>query len=161
MPPVTPAERACATVLRAYLAWSISEEDVGPTVQVMVDLGVSLRCEGLLFDPETASPAGAALLARVEAAERTLETVLRAMVHAYQDAAVEAEAEVFRAGGTPLAIAERRMLEAQDAAANMRATAATYAADGFLLPWLALRTDYAARLAGTTPIDAPPAKEPT
>ena len=125
MPPVTPAERACATVLRAYLAWSISEEDVGPTVQVMVDLGVSLRCEGLLFDPETASPAGAALLARVEAAP------------GYEQGRRDAIA---------------------DAADHLSACH-----DPTITPRNAARmiVDHeAARLAGATPLDAPPAKEP-
>lgn len=77
--PVTPAERACATVLRAYLAWQLSEDDVAP--QVMVDLGASLRTEGLIAGYRAAlTPAGRDLLARVESAERTPETVLRVKV---------------------------------------------------------------------------------
>ncbi len=68
--PVTPAERACATVLRAYLAWQLSEDDVAP--QVMVDLGASLRTEGLIAGYRAAlTPAGRDLLARVDASEQT------------------------------------------------------------------------------------------
>lgn len=89
------------------------------------------------------------------AVERTPETVLRAMVAAYAQAAVDAEAEVFRHGaGAPIQM-KVRMFDTQDAFANMRATAATYFAEGELLPWLN-STDYAARLAGTRPLDAPP-----
>lgn len=68
--PVTPAERACATVLRAYLAWQLSEDDVAP--QVMVDLGASLRTEGLIAGYRaTLTPAGRDLLARVDASDQT------------------------------------------------------------------------------------------
>lgn len=60
----------CATVLRAYLAWQLSEDDVAP--QVMVDLGASLRTEGLIAGYRAAlTPAGRNLLARVDASEQT------------------------------------------------------------------------------------------
>lgn len=69
--PVTPAERACATVLRAYLAWNIDEaNDPEGTFEwwSMVKLGEYLETRGFV-EPSGHDPSqvGRALLARVEA----------------------------------------------------------------------------------------------
>lgn len=68
--------------------------------------------------------------------ERTPGTVLRAMVHAYADAAVSAEADVFRCSGEPCGALMLRMFDTQNEAANMCAAAATFFATGEILPYL-------------------------
>ena len=120
--PVTPAERACATVLRAYLAWNFDHTTAPLTVEhgTMLRLGDFLATEGLVIeDVGDPTDAGRDLLARVEAADPMI-----AFEAAIRDAA--------RRGG-PYCITHTR--------------AAVAALD-------------AARLAGATPIAAPPAKEP-
>ena len=72
--PVTPAERACATVLRAYLAWNLDHTTAPLTGEhgIMLRLGDFLSEQGLTVeDVGDPTDAGTALLARVEAAERT------------------------------------------------------------------------------------------
>ena len=90
---------------------------------------------------------------------RTPETVLRAMLRAYTDAAVAAEAEVLRASD-PTLMQQARYYNAMDAEANMRSSLAQFLADGEIVPWLTERTDYEARLSGARPLDAPPMEEP-
>lgn len=88
---------------------------------------------------------------------RTPETVLRAMLAAYTDAAVAAEVPMLRAEA-PTMRQQGDYFNAKDAAGNMRSALAQFLADGEIVPWLTLHTDYEARLAGATPLDAPPAK---
>ena len=94
--------------------------------------------------------------AAFEEPERTPDVVLRAMVHAYADAAVAAEADVFRCPGKPSNALMLRMFDSQNEAANMRAAAATFFATGEILPYLHGRTDYEKRLRGGVPLNAPP-----
>ena len=126
--PVTPAERHLATMLRAWLAWNApggGPDHHDDTMRTLFDLGDVLIKRGLArFDDGALTPAGTTLLARVEAAERTPETLARDLVMALQTS------------GAPGALVS----EAQSVLVNVRACDR--------------------RLAGTTPIDAPPAKEP-
>ena len=116
--------------------------------------------------PIKPNPQGAVQLAAVlagkapEAPERTPETVLRAMLLAYERAALEAEEAYYRAGRND----EDRSLEASDAAdaavgivRSALAKLAVYGDAGFDDDGPRIAADYAARLAGTTPLDAPPA----
>ncbi len=89
-------------------------------------------------------------------APRTPETVLRAMLRAYTNAAVNAETALLRSVA-PTIMQQAAYFNANDAAANMQSSLAQYLADGEVTPWLTLHTDYEARIAGTTPLDAPPA----
>lgn len=109
-------------------------------------------------------PSGDALAGKApeapEAPERTPETVLRAMLLAYERAALEAEEAYYRAGRND----EDRSLEASDAAdaavgivRSALAKLAVYGDAGFDDDGPRIAADYAARLAGTTPLDAPPA----
>jgi len=127
--PVTPAERACATVLRAWRDWhETPPEPRGEAFEAMLNLGDWLADNGIVEGECLAlTPAGAALLARVEAAERP----------AYARAVALIDALNKDAGG---AVVNGALHAAIIAEANAKD---------------------AARLAGTTPIDAPPAKEPT
>ena len=128
--PVTPAEQHLAAILRSFQAWNthpdagIDEED--EALQLMLGLGEWLQEEGMLNDDEPGfTPAGAALLARVEAAP------------GYEQGRRDAIA---------------------DAADHLSACH-----DPTITPRNAARmiVDHeAARLAGATPLDAPPAKEP-
>ena len=124
--PVTPAERACATVLRAWLEWQPSpEDDASKEARAcMFDFGGSLRANDFVTRGQ-ATPAGAALLARVEGAERPTYTRAVALIDALNK----------DAGG---AVVHGMLHAAIIAEANAKDAA----------------------LAGTTPIDAPPAKEP-
>ena len=72
--PVTPAERACATVLRTWLEWhETPPEPRGDAYEAMLNLGDWLADSGIVEGESLAlTPAGRDLLARVEAAERTL-----------------------------------------------------------------------------------------
>ena len=117
--PVTPAERACATVLRAWLEWQPSpEDDASKEARAcMFDFGGSLRANDFVTRGQ-ATPAGAALLARVEGAERPTYTRAVALidalnkdaggavVHGMLHAAIIAEAnakDAALAGATPIA----------------------------------------------------------
>ena len=157
--PVTPAERACATVLRAYLAWASAEDDIGPIVPVMVDLGVALRVDGLLSNPDTASPAGAALLARVEAAERT---PLPPVPMLSDDAAKSPTAALlwFADEGHYEGTYRKGAGFAEACGMSIARKALGLLVDRPDNTLMPLSEALAARLAGTTPIDAPPAKEP-
>ena len=164
--PVTPAERAAAPMLRAWQAWKPDMTDRGPVHHMLVMFGTAAATADLV-DAETddLTPAGAALLARVEAAERTPETVLRAMLVSYGAAAIELRTELWRSPAWPPLFA--RQLDVLDHAITTLHNAigahlaASPRADESLMSLGRLvRTDYAARLAGTTPIAAPPAKEP-
>lgn len=64
--PVTPAERACAAVLRAWLDWPGMADDNSLAEDVMSDLTRLLHVRGLRVGGQL-TPAGRALLARVEA----------------------------------------------------------------------------------------------
>ncbi len=166
--PVTPAERACATVLRAFITWNLDGTREAMTLEygAMLKLGDFLSAQGLTIeDVGDPTDAGAALLARVEAAERTPETVLRAMLVSYGAAAIELRTELWRSPAWPPLFA--RQLDVLDHAITTLHNAigahlaASPRADESLMSLGRLvRTDYAARLAGTTPIAAPPAKEP-
>jgi hypothetical protein len=87
---------------------------------------------------------------------RTPETVLRAMLLAYTEAAVAAEVPMLRAEA-PTMRQQGDYFNAKDAAGNMRSALAQFLADGEIVPWLTLHTDYEARLSSARPIDAPPA----
>ena len=89
--PVTPAERACATVLRAYLGYEPAPGDYDAertVIRVIAGVECLLRDYGLVRLEDTdATPAGAALLARVEAAERTPDAppgICQGQMHAYR-----------------------------------------------------------------------------
>ena len=128
--PVTPAERHLAAMFREWLAWNAP--DGGPdqhdnTMQALIELGDVLIRRGLArFDDGALTPAGAALLARVEA-DRSAEDIARELVVKLQTS-----------GAPGLVVSD-----AQSLLADVRREVARQA-----------------RLAGTTPIDAPPAKEP-
>lgn len=167
--PVTPAERACATVLRAYLAWNTGKsEDSDGTFEwwSMTKLGDYLANRGLVegLAHET-SHVGRDLLARVEAAERTPVSVLRAMLASYSAAVIELRAELWRGPTWPPLFA--RQLDVLDhAITTLHNALGAYLAgspraeESLMSLGRLIRGDYAARLAGTTSLDAPPAKEP-
>ena len=128
--PVTPAERACATVLRAFITWNLDGTREVMTLEygAMLKLGDFLSAQGLTIeDVGDPTDAGAALLARVEA-DRSAEDIARELVVKLQTS-----------GAPGLVVSD-----AQSLLADVRREVARQA-----------------RLAGTTPIDAPPAKEPT
>ena len=164
--PVTPAERACATVLRAFITWNLDGTREVMTLEygAMLKLGDFLSAQGLTIeDVGDPTDAGAALLARVEAAERTPEAVLRAMLAAYEADAIE-KARAYYAGPGVDAALLRATNEADEAVTVVRDGLAILLAKEFTTLAGSMSTigdDYAARLAGTAPIDAPPAKEPT
>ena len=118
--PVTPAERACATVLRTWLEWhETPPEPRGDAYEAMLNLGDWLADSGIVEGESLAlTPAGAALLARVEGAERPTYTRAVALidalnkdaggavVHGMLHAAIIAEAnakDAALAGATPIA----------------------------------------------------------
>ena len=122
--PVTPAERCLAGMLRAWLDYSPSDECNVNQQNALADIGNRLRRLGVT-NTLKATPAGAALLARVEGAERPTYTRAVALIDALNK----------DAGG---AVVHGMLHAAIIAEANAKDAA----------------------LAGTTPIDAPPAKEP-
>ncbi len=140
--PVTPAERACATVLRAYLAWIDTPEDVPDDGQweasaVLEDLGDALDKREFLAHEGGPSPAGAALLARVEEAP-VLEPT--AAIVAF----IRAEETRYRRNSWD----SSHDAAGRERCANKASVLATVAA-------YIERGDHLA-----PPIDAPPAKEP-
>ncbi len=136
--------------------------DHGPIHDLLVAFGSAAMAAGLA-DALDLTPAGAALLDRVEAAERTPETVLRAMLAAYEAAALLAGREWARTAS-------------EDAwgPISVHDMAGAISLIRLALAWLlesrpdpigrffsrALATDYEARLAGTRPLDAPPPEAP-
>ena len=120
--PVTPAERACATITAAWLKWpgTARQPHQDALQSALMAIGDILIDAGLVNDDYKATPAGAALLARVEA-DRSAEDIARDLVMALQTS------------GAPGVLVS----EAQSVLVNVRACDR--------------------RLAGTTPIDAPPA----
>ena len=170
--PVTPAERACATVLRTVMAWQDTPNNLSGEVDIaewhhhykaLVKWGDDLQALDYLDSRLDLTPTGAALLARVEAAERTPETVLRAMLASYEAAALLAGREWARTAS-------------EDAwgPISVHDMAGAISLIRLALAWLlesrpdpigrffsrALATDYEARLAGTRPLDAPPMEAP-
>ena len=156
-------------MLRAWLAWNApggGPDHHDDTMRTLFDLGDVLVKRGLArFDDGALTPAGAALLARAEAAERTPETVLRAMLASYSAAVIELRTELWRGPAWPPLFA--RQLDVLDHAITTlhnalgaHLAASPRASESLMSLGRMVRTDYAARLAGTTPIDAPPAKEP-
>lgn len=123
--PVTAYDRATATVLRAYVEQTKAMG--GALVATALDaVGDAFVRYGLLAVARNLTPAGAALLARVEA-DRSAEDIARELVVKLQTS-----------GAPGLVVSD-----AQSLLADVRREVARQA-----------------RLAGTTPIDAPPAKEP-
>ena len=166
--PVTPAERFLAAILRSFQAWNTHSDagmpdDDAAAVSLMLDLGEWLQERGMLNEDEPGfTPAVAALLARVEAAERTPETVLRAMLVSYEADAIEKARAYYADPGVDASLL-RATNEADTDVEIVRDQLAILLAKGFTTFTVSMSTigaDYAARLAGTTPIDAPPAKEP-
>lgn len=103
-----------------------------------------------------------ALDRRAPKAERTPETVLRAMLKAYEARILDIAVEYQRTGDPD--IQDRQWYAEQDAE-DVRAALAGLLAnpDGAVLSRLADDTmivDYEARLAGTRPLNAPPMEEP-
>ncbi len=127
--PVTPAERCAATILRAYLDYQPAPRDYDGErglVALIALVETGARNAGLVGKWTTdATPAGAALLARVEA-DRIAEDIARELVIKLQT------------GGAPGYVV----------------------CDAQVLLTSCIRLAALARLAATTPIDAPPAKEP-
>ena len=139
--PVTPAEQHLAAILRSFQAWNthpdagIDEED--EALQLMLGLGEWLQEEGMLNDDEPGfTPAGAALLARVEAAPDADPT---AAIVAF----IRAEETKFRKAAA--STGSNEAAERCAVRASVLATVAAYIERG----------DHLA-----PPIDAPPAKEP-
>ena len=77
--PVTPAERFLAGMLRAWLDYSPSDECNVNQQNALADIGNRLRRLGVT-NTLKATPAGAALLARVEGAERPTYTRAVALI---------------------------------------------------------------------------------
>ena len=153
-------------MLRAWLAWNApggGPDHHDDTMRTLFDLGDVLIKRGLArFDDGAPTPAGAALLARVEAAERTPETVLRAMLVSYEADAIEKARAYYADPGVDASLL-RATNEADTDVEIVRDQLAILLAKGFTTFTVSMSTigaDYATRLAGTTPIDAPPAKEP-
>lgn len=73
--PVTPAERAAVSMLRAWRAWTPDMADRGPVHNMLVMFGTAAVAAGLV-DAETddLTPAGRDLLARVDASSPTGRT---------------------------------------------------------------------------------------
>lgn len=133
--PVTPAERFCATMLRAWKEWASSETAGTPVVEATsIDVTRALRNRGWI-DAFDFSPPGRELLARAEAAPEPDPTT--AIV-----AFLRAEETKFRKEATRLAEQGRARCESK---ASVLATVAAYIERGDHL---------------TTPIDAPPRREP-
>jgi len=93
--PVTSAERAAASMLRAWQAWKPDMTDTSAMRFLMVAFGDAAMVAGLA-DALDLTPAGRDLLARVEAGERTAGTdpplpvaVLRAMADSYAKAWID------------------------------------------------------------------------
>ncbi len=169
--PVTPAERHLAAILRSFQAWNThpdagTPDDNDDAVSLMLDLGEWLQEQGMLNDDEPGfTPAGRDLLARAEAEERTPANVLRAMLASYSAAVIELRAELWRGPTWPPLFA--RQLDVLDhAITTLHNALGAYLAgspraeESLMSLGRLIRGDYTARLAGTTPIDAPPAKEP-
>ena len=154
-PPVTPAERACAVVLRAWLEWPGHGKDGGGVESLhMIEVHDALQRRALTSYMGGLTPAGADLLARVEAAERTPTVVLFAMARAYGDAETAARVVDYQR-------ADRRAAQFhadRDGLVCELARIENQGGEPVLFGDLA--ADYAARLSGATPLDAPPAKEP-
>ena len=116
--PVTAYERATATVLRAYVAQTKAMG--GALVATALDaVGAAFVRYGLLAVARNLTPTGAALLARVEAAERTPEAVLRAMLAAYEADAIEKARSYYAGPGVDAALL-RATNEADEAVTGVR-----------------------------------------
>jgi hypothetical protein len=139
--------------------------------ELMKDVEMSAAdCELVGADCQP-SPVGAALLARVDAAERTPAIVLRAMLRAYEDEWLDLETKLrcYVRGEGPLTLADRHNLEAfRETVPALRGITAEVLSGspfdpgqtfGRYVP-TTIGADYAARLAGTTPLDAPPRRAP-
>ena len=147
--PVTPAERTCAAVLRAWLEWPGTEMPIGeytPYELFLLDVGDWLQELGLAeVETSEPTPAGAALLARVEAAPvLTAEQVetLTDMIESIESPASE---------GWTLPNGQNVIIKAPGGHLSIVHTSSLQRWAGKLREILR---------AGTTPIDAPPAKEP-
>jgi hypothetical protein len=163
--PVTPAERFLATCLRAHQAWNVDGAPQCPLDPTVLDIARTLAKHGALALTGIVTPAGRDLLARVEAEERTPANVLRAMLASYSAAVIELRAELWRGPTWPPLFA--RQLDVLDhAITTLHNALGAYLAgspraeESLMSLGRLIRGDYTARLAGTTPIDAPPAKEP-
>ena len=134
--PVTPAERACATVLRTWLEWhETPPEPRGDAYEAMLNLGDWLADSGIVEGESLAlTPAGRDLLARVEAAAPDPTAAIVAFLRA--------EETKFRKAASFTPSTEARMR--CESSASALATVGAYIARG----------DHLA------PIAAPPAKEP-
>ena len=155
--PVTPAERALATCLRAWWDWPGDRADQSAEAHAMRDMGETFKASGLAHWNGMEcdlTPAGADLLARVEAAERTPTVVLFAMARAYGDAETAARVVDYQRADRRAAQfhADRDELVCELARIENQGGEPVLFGD--------LAADYAARLSGATPLDAPPAKEP-
>jgi hypothetical protein len=94
-----------------------------------------------------------------EPAERTPETVLRAMLKSYEKAALEAAIAAWRGDDTAFVAHQRQADRLTALALDIRAALAMLIAGrlGALAPWLGRGVaDYEARLRGDRPLDAPP-----
>ena len=147
--PVTPAERAASDMLRAWQAWPGTEMPIGeytPYELFMLDVGDWLQELGLAeVETSALTPAGAALLARVEAAPvLTAEQVetLTDMIESIESPASE---------GWTLPSGQSAIIKAPGGHLSIVHTSSLQRWAGKLREILS---------AGNTPIDAPPAKEP-
>lgn len=132
-------------------------------------IGVARRALGLPIDREdgTMMPLSEAIAQTANPApvERTPETVLRAMLKAYEAAALALVCEYY---GTEIAMRPGRDIvrlsdEADCAVSIVRDALALQIARGqnpLDASCSLIATDYAARLAGTRPLDAPPLEMP-
>lgn len=85
--PVTPAERAAASMLRAWRDWKPDMTDRGPVHEMITRFGDAAMVAGLA-DAIDLTPAGRDLLVRVDASEQTTATVLRAKRDAWKALAI-------------------------------------------------------------------------
>ncbi len=147
--PVTPAERCLAMLVKTYAAYvksaSDEEQESRAIIATLDAVGDAIEHADLLDDWNAdLTPAGAALLARVEEAPSPCCLAER------QNAAdlLKQQAAKYHQGGlsTPSAEARARCVQG----ASVLRTMAAYIARG----------DRAEPRGGATPIDAPPAKEP-
>ena len=161
-----------ADVLAAWKAWPGRGEGLeSAAVDAMVAVHEALY-RGKLISPGDITEKGEAIQAAsrgddgAPGAERTPETVLRAMLRAYEAAALNAEVAYLRT--CPDVDAATRALVASDSIydqySRLRAETAALLAWGTerpnpppgAHPRGALRLDYEARLSGTRPLNAPP-----
>ena len=144
--PVTPAERFLATCLQAHQAWNTDDAPQSSLDPAALDVAHALAKHGMLTLAGYATPAGATLLARVEAAAVLTAEQVETLTDMIEDLKSPASE------GWTLPSGQNAIIKAPGGHLSIVHTSSLQRWAGKLQELLSA--------AGATPLDAPSAKEP-